>query len=299
MESDASGVEGPADLVARLTALVASATKVEAQIAGHLLAHLDALPFETGASLAAKIGVSGASVSRFCRSLGYKDFKGLKASLQSGPGEPAWLLGEHLRDFHRRSLEGDTELSRALAREIAAVTAVYELATTPGFKACVQRLAKCPTVFVAGFQTERGHGAQLAHNLQYLRPGVQLADLSGGHFAEVLLSDPARSCLVLFDGRRYSALTQALAEQARARGIPVTLITDPWCHWARGKVTELFPIPTELNHFWDTTSAFSTLVGLLTNGVFTELGAGVEARMAEVSALYSHFTGHVGDANHQ
>ncbi len=287
----------PADLLARLTAS-AGGDRVEGRIARHLLANLDALPFETGASLAEKIGVSGASISRFCRGIGYKDIKDLKSALQAGPGEPAWLLGDALRDFHRRSLMGNTELSRALEKEIAAVTAVYELATTPEFERCVRRLAHCPRVCVAGFQTERGHGAQLVHNLQYLRPGVQLADLSGGHFAEVLLGDPGQACLVLIDGRRYSAMTAALAEAARARGIPVTLITDPYAAWARGKVDELFALPTELNHFWDTTTAFASLIGLLTNGVFKELGAGVEARMAEVSELYSGFVGHVGDANH-
>jgi len=156
----------------------------------------------------------------------------------------------------------------------------------------VQRLARRRSVWVAGFQTERGHAAELVHNLQYLRAGVHLADVSGGHFAEVLLSDPADTTLVLIDGRRYSRLTRDLALAARDEGIPVTLITDPYCDWAPGLVTELFAVPTDLNHFWDTTSAMSSLIGLVVNGVFRELGAGVEERMARVSALYGDFIGH-------
>jgi DNA-binding MurR/RpiR family transcriptional regulator len=287
-----------ADLVARLNASVGATSKVESRIASYLLANLSGLPFETGASLAEKIGVSGASISRFCRSIGYADIKDLKSALQAGPAEPAWLLGDKLRDFHRRSLVGNTELSRALELEIAAVTAVYELATTPAFERAVRRLARCPAVHIAGFQVERGQGQQLAHNLQYLRAGVHLADISGGHFAEVLLGDPAKTCLVLIDGRRYSSMAFDLAEAARSRGIPVTLITDPYCTWAKGKVSELFAVQTDLNHFWDTTSAFSSLVGLLTNGVFKELGAEVEARMFKVSELYNTFVGHVGEPHH-
>ena len=87
-------------------------------------------------------------------------------------------------------------------------------------------------------------------------------------------------------------LTQDLALAARDEGIPVTLITDPYCDWAPGVVTELFAVPTDLNHFWDTTSAMSSLIGLLVNGVFRELGAEVEGRMARVSALYGDFIGH-------
>ena len=284
-----------AELIARLNAGANSTSKVERRIAGHILANLGELPFETGASLAEKAGVSAASISRFCRSIGYGDIKELKASLKSGSGEPAWLIGDKLREFHRRSLIGNRQLSIALEKEIAALTAVYALAVTAQFDRVVQRLARCPKVFVAGFQAERGHGTSLANNLQYLRSGVFQADVAGGHFAEILLSDPGKTCLVLFDGRRYSRLTQDLALAAEDRGIPVTLISDPYCSWARGKVTEILSVHTDLNHFWDATSAMSSLIGLLANGVFKVLGAEVETRMENVSTLYSHFIGHVGN----
>lgn len=269
-----------------------SGTPSERTLAHYLASNLSSLPFETAASVAAKVGVSEASVGRFCRSIGYRHLKDLKSSLQVDLGQKAWLIGDRLRDFHRRSQEGNAELARALEREIAALVSVYELAAGAEFAAAVQRLARRRAVWVAGFQTERGHAAELVHNLQYLRAGVNLADVSGGHFAEVLLSDPEETTLVLIDGRRYSRLTRDLALAAREEGIPVTLITDPYCDWALGVVTEVFAVQTDLNHFWDTTSAMSSLIGLLVNGVFRELGAEVEERMARVSALYDDFIGH-------
>lgn len=280
------------DLHQRLTLASTSGTPSERALAHYLLANLSSLPFETAATVAAKVGVSEASVGRFCRSIGYRHLKDLKSSLQVDLGQKAWLIGDRLQDFHRRSREGDAELARALEREIAALVSVYELAASPDFAAAVQRLARRRSVWVAGFQTERGHAAELVHNLQYLRGGVNLADVSGGHFAEVLLSDPEETTLVLIDGRRYSRLTRDLASAACDEGIPVTLITDPYCDWAPGLVTELFAVPTDLNHFWDTTSAMSSMIGLLVNGVFRELGAEVENRMARVSALYGDFIGH-------
>lgn len=291
-QSRSQGSEETGDLRDRLSAAVDGGTPSERAIAHYLLHNLTALPFETAAAVAAKVGVSEASVGRFCRSIGFRHLKDLKSSLQVDLGEKAWLIGDRLRDFHERSRQGGAELARALEREIAALVAVYELAATAEFQQAVERLAHRPSVFVAGFQTERGHAAELAHNLQYLRAGVQLADVGGGHFAEILLSPPESATLVLIDGRRYSRLTRDLALAARQAGIPVTLITDPYCDWAPGIVTELFAVPTDLNHFWDTTSAMSSLIGLLVNGVFRELGAGVEERMARLSALYSDFIGH-------
>lgn len=276
----------------RLSAAAGTGTPAERALAHYLLSNLSSLPFETAASIAQKLGLSEASVGRFCRSIGYRHLKDMKAGLQVDLGEKAWLIGDRLKDFHHRSQQGGAELSRALEREIAAIVTVYELASTPAFNATVQRLARRRQVFVAGFQTERGHAAELVHNLQYLRGGVHLADVSGGHFAEVLLADPEEAALVLVDGRRYSRLTRDLALAARDEGIPVTLITDPYCDWAPGVVTELFAVPTDLNHFWDTTAAMSSLIGLIVNGVFRELGAEVEERMARVSALYGDFIGH-------
>lgn len=75
------------------------------------------------------------------------------------------------------------------------------------------RLSASPQVFVAGFQTERGEGQFLTHQLQYLRPGVRLLDL-GGSFAEALLAPPDQTCLILIGARRYSRLTRRMAHGA-------------------------------------------------------------------------------------
>lgn len=287
------------DLKQRLSQSARDGTPTERAIASYFVSNLQSLPFETAATVAERIGVSEASIGRFCRSIGYRSMKDLKGVLKSDLGDQAWLIGDRLQDFHNRSKAGNGELAQALEREMAALVAVYELAATPDFDAAVKRLARCRNVFVAGFQTERGHAAELVHNLQYLRPGVQLADVAGGHFAEVLLADPQDTTLVLVDGRRYSRLTSDLARAAQRAGIPVTLITDPYCDWGRGAVTELFAVPTDLNHFWDTTSAMSSLIGLLVNGVFKEMGAEVEERMARISSLYGDFIGHTGQSRRQ
>ncbi len=282
------------DLRQRLASSVDGATKAEKAIASYLLTNLKTLPFETAATVAKKIGVSEASMGRYCRGIGLQSFKDLKARLQADFGDKAWLIGDRLRDFHVRSREGSAELSRALELEIAALVAVYEMAASAKFTTVVARLAQCPNVFVAGFQTERGHAQYLAHGLQYLRPGVQLADLTGGTFAEVLLADPALTCLVLIDGRKYSRLTEKLAREAKTLGMNVTLITDPYCDWAGDVATEVFAVPTDLNLFWDNTAPMASLISLLVNGVFNELGAEVEGRMAQVSARYNEFIGHAG-----
>lgn len=277
-----------------LASSVEGATKGEKAIASYMMTNIKTLPFETAATLAAKIGVSEASVGRYCRHVGLDSFKELKSRLQADLGDSAWLIGDRLKDFHARSLRGGAELSRALELEIAALVAVYEMAADKPFETMVNRLARTPQVFVAGFQTERGHAEFLAHGLQYLRPRVWLADQAGGTFSEVLQGDPEQSCLVIIDGRKYSGMAEKLARAAKGRGVKVTLITDLYCNWGDGLVDEIFAVPTDLNLFWDNTAPITSLISLTVNGVFNALGADVEERMAAISAGYNEFVGHIG-----
>lgn len=285
---------GGHSLQARLKACMAAATKTEKAIASYMLANLTSLPFETACSLAAKIQASEASIGRFCRALGFRHLKDLKQQIQADLGDRAWLIGDRLREFHRQALNNPAGRTRGLDLEIAAIVRNYEIAATAEFANAAKRLAHCPQVFVAGFQTERGHAAYLAHTLEYLRPNVRLLDLAAGHFADVLLCRPEQACLVLVDARRYSRLTRKLAMQAKERGIEVTLITDPYCDWGGETATETFAALTGLNQFWDTTSTFASLISLMTNAVFNELGVKVEERMEKISDLYNEFIGHVG-----
>jgi DNA-binding MurR/RpiR family transcriptional regulator len=279
----------------RLSACLERATKTEKAIASFMLANLNGLPFENAATLAEKVGVSEPSVGRFCRAIGYQHFKDLKADLKADIGERPWLIGDRLKDYRERSRKGDDELARGLEMEIAALVSNYELAHTKEWKRAVKRLARLPEIHVAGFQTERGLAQYLVNQLQYVRPGVHLLDLAGGNFSEILLADPKKVGLVLIEGRRYSRLAKLLATEAKRAGISTTLITDAYCDWGRDLVDEMFVVPTDINQFWDSTAPVASLMALLINSIFNELGPSVEARMNQVSALYSRFTGYVGE----
>lgn len=279
----------------RLGACLEHATKTEKAIASFMLANLNGLPFETAATLAGKVGVSEPSVGRFCRAIGYRHFKDLKADLKADIGDRPWLIGDRLKDYRERSRRGDDELAHGLELEIAALVSNYELAHTKEWKRVVKRLARIPDIYVAGFQTERGLAQYFVNQLQYLRGGVHLLDLAGGNFAEILLADARKMGLVLIEGRRYSRLARLLAAEARAAGIPTTLITDSYCDWGHDLVDEMFVVQTDINQFWDSTAPVASLIALMINSIFNELGPSVETRMNRVSALYSRFTGYVGD----
>lgn len=280
----------------RLAEATESASKTERALAAYMLAELGNLPFETAASLATKVNVSEPTVGRFCRAIGYSSFKDLKTNLRNDLGDQPWLIGDRLRDLQERTQAGEDQLSRGLELEMAALVAVYETAHSPEWDTVVKRLAQAKSVFVVGFQTERGLAQIFVHQLQYLRDKVQLLDLSSGNFADVLATETSDTALIIFEARRYSRHAKLLASEAKAADIPVTLITDPYCDWGHQVADEVFVVPTSFNLFWESNAQMASLANLLVNGVFMELGPDVEQRMNKVARLYSKFTGHVDDA---
>ncbi|MFD1696085.1 MurR/RpiR family transcriptional regulator [Roseibium aestuarii] len=282
------------DLREKLLGFQKDGSRAERALAGYMLSSLSRLPFETAASLALSVGVSEPTVGRFCRALGYHSFRHLKESLRDDIGDHPWLIRDRLDEFRQKARESEPQLSRGLELEIAGIVAVYEQARSPQWAEVVARLASVPRIFVAGFQTERGHAQYFANQLTYLRDGVQLVDLSAGNFAEVLLGEGERA-LVLFEARHYARHARLLAEAARAQGVPVTLITDRYCDWGPSLCNEVFAVATQFNQFWDSTAHMGCLGNLLINSVFTALGEGVEERVRRTSELYGRFTGHVGN----
>ncbi|MEX1663426.1 MurR/RpiR family transcriptional regulator [Thioclava sp. 15-R06ZXC-3] len=278
----------------RLSRCLTAASKADRAIATYMLGQIGAVPFETAASLAAKVQVSEATVGRFCRTIGYRSFKDLKDHLKQDIGDRPWLVSDRLHDLRERTRAGEDQLSRALELEMSALVAVYEHTRTPEFDTVVKRLATRPAVFAAGFQTERGMAQIFVNQLQYLRDRVHLLDLAGGNFAELLTTPTEDACLVIFEARRYSRMALLLAQEARAAKIPVTLITDAFCDWGHEVADEIFVVPTEFNLFWESTSQMASLANLLVNGVFIEKGADVERRLDRIAQLYGRFTGHVG-----
>jgi DNA-binding MurR/RpiR family transcriptional regulator len=267
-------------------------TAAERAVANFILSNRATLPFETAASVAEKLGVSAATVGRFCRLLGYQHFKALKEDLKTDIAGAPWLVGEQFDAFVSHT-DDDGALKRSLEREISALVEVYSLAATPMWREVVRLLAHTELVFVTGFQTERGMAAMFAHEMQYMREGVFEADAAGAHYAEVFATERQR-CLVVFESRRYSRQAFRLCERAHQEGVPLILITDKYCDWGRRFTPHVITVQSETGLFWDSSVAAACVVTLLTNAIVAELGPGITPRLARFSALYQDFVGHVG-----
>lgn len=274
----------------RLASRKGELTTSEQKIATYLLYNISGIPFETATSLGRHVGVSSMTVGRFLRSLGYAGVGELKDELRA---DPSWM------DLYKMpTLEPDSDVVvQSLQADIRALTELHALTRTAQWQAAVETLAGADRVSVASFQHGRFLGLGFSSLLRHVRPHVYFADGADGAYTDLLLDSSADSCVVLIDITRYSRHFRVLAEEVVKRGIPLVIITDKRCYWAR-QMTDMVlaiayrPDDRVWHSFADLTSLFSLLVGALAREQ-----SDVYQRIGDITELRDKFIGYTGSAS--
>ncbi len=263
-------------------------TPSEQRIATHLLNNLDAIPFETAASLGKIVGVSPMTVGRFLRTLGYEGLGELKEELRH---DTPWLKLYKRLDPPK----GSDFVAQNLQTEIKSLTRVYELARTEEWKSIVARIVSADKIGVASFQLARFIGLGFATLLQHVKSNTVFADGVDGSYTDLLLDAGDNACIILIEFRRYSRHFRILAEEIAARKIPLVIITDSQCHWARELTPDVLMMPIDTERAWHSHGSVFALLSLLLEEVIQQLGD-VYARIEDIAELRHKFIGYARPA---
>jgi DNA-binding MurR/RpiR family transcriptional regulator len=272
------------DIKKKLKSRWDSFTTAEQKIAAHLLQNIDSIPFETAASLGKKVDVSPMTVGRFLRNLGYEGLAELKEELRGGT---PWL--------QLYSSPGGADAaspSEALQSEIRGLTAAHALTQASEWQPIVNLVVGADRVSVTSFHHGRFLALGLANLLQHVKPRTSFADGQEGGYADVLLDSTANSCVILVDFRRYSRHFRLLAEEVAQRGIPLVIITDSQCYWARQLTDHVLMLPIDDHRAWHNFSAVNSLFSLLIGAVSNEMGERFE-RIGDITQLRQKFVGYM------
>nr|WP_153879566.1 MurR/RpiR family transcriptional regulator [Citrobacter freundii] len=278
------------ELFARVEHTFSQLTPSEKRVAGWLLAHAAQIPFETADGIAKATGTSGITVGRYLRKLGFRNLEDAKASLRELPVIPyqPWGMNERLDSWHQQQRLPD-RAQQSLLLEIDAITHVYQLAQSETFLRIAQQLAHAEAVYILGIQSTRGIANAFFSHLEYLRPKVSYSEGLSGSWVESLNSGFDQPYVVITDMRAYSATSRQYCRVARDRHIPLALITDVWCPWARDYGIDLLQVKTDTGHFWDSLAPVSCLFNLLLSAVVAQLGDALAGRLQTNRQLQQQF----------
>ena len=264
-----------------------SMTPTGKRIASYLLGNPQQLPFESADSIALQASTTGISVGRFLRSLGYQNLDDVKQSLR-GEVPASWLITDRIAAFRAESNGGDA-LDRSMQREIEAIQYVYEVARSEAFAQIVKRIHEADAVFIIGIQSTRGILTAFHSHLEYIRPKVFYVDGLSGIYAETLNSGFNNPYAIIADFRAYSSVTQTFCQAALENALPLALITDLQCPWARDYALDLLQIKTDVGQFWDSPAPLACLLNLMVSAVAQQYGEHLDERLAKNRQLQKAF----------
>ena len=265
-------------LAARLRAIGGALTKSEAIIAQWLIANEATVALESGASIAAKTGVSEITVSRFLKRAGFKGLAGLKEELKL-------TRISHLAttpDFYLRLIDGG--ISAFLKRDAEAILAISKEVEKPCWQEAITTIADAEDVYVTGFQTVRGLAEDFARRLGIVRDSVRFLSPHDDGLVEWISAgrhkDRAR-CLVMIDIVPYAREARPIVRIAREAGIDVVVVTDILNTWATEETPFVFHVTTKMNTFLESTVPMTTMVNVIIHAVSSKCPENTRRRIKE------------------
>jgi DNA-binding MurR/RpiR family transcriptional regulator len=261
-------------------------TPSERRVARTLLATYPTAGLESLPRLAGDAGVTGPTVLRFVRKIGFEGYPDFQRSLR----EEVQARTEGLPSLYRTrgGTQDDDVFRRTQEAFTAALDATLSSSSLDQEVAQVVALLSDPKrrLWFVGGRFSQLVANYLCLQMRFLRPGCSMIGDEPERRVLDSLELSKRDVLCLFDYRRYQPDTIAVGKVAAEQGAVVIAFTDPW----------LSPAVEHARHVLiahaDSASPFDSLLGafalteLIAAKVVVALGEQGRARVAELEAMH-------------
>jgi len=266
--------EDSATIAARLRILMPGLSKAESRVAQWIIQNEMHAALETGASLAARAGVSEITVGRFLRKLGLSGMQGLRDALREDN------LAQQVQIGDRRKRLSTSDMGVILRAEAEAVLDLANQVDGQRWAEAVAAIGKATSVHVTGFQSIRGLAEDFTRRLTMILPHVRFVAAYDGMLAE-WLDENERQVLILFDIAPYARIAEKLVQLAKANGFTVIVITDEMNGWAEALTPFVFHAATKVGAFLESVGSLAVISSLLLHSIAGQDEARTSKRMSE------------------
>lgn len=270
----------------RVRAAMSGMTRAERQLASHMLGNFPVSVLGPVAEIAQAAGVSGPTVVRLVRKLGFSGFPEFRAQLHEEMGERlASPIAKHEKwaDVAPR----DHSLNRFAASVIENLNQTLSQQDLHTFNAVADMLAdrSRPVHFMGGRLT-RTVADYFATALRVMRADVTLLSSLPNSWPPALLEMTELDVLVVFDIRRYEPSIQQFTELARAQGVEIVLVTDRWVSPSASVAQHILTSHIEVPSAWDSIVPMVALVEALLCAIQDKSWDETRARLARMEGFY-------------
>ncbi|MEX1297949.1 MAG: MurR/RpiR family transcriptional regulator [Desulfotignum sp.] len=194
-------------------------------LADFVLTSPDKAVFMTTRQLAAAVQTSEATVVRFVRQLGFKNYAVFINTLRDLIDRELTLV-ERGQMSHLVAGSDDAELDRLINQDIRSIRAMHKNIVPAVAKAVRNALKSASAVYVMGSRLSYSSAHYMGWTLSKLRPCVSILNGSDRTSLDQMIMAPPGSVVVVIATSRYPNELVRLGKIPRRRGLSQILITD-------------------------------------------------------------------------
>lgn len=213
------------DVSTRIAAVFPSLSRSHKQIARFVVDNETFVAYASAAEVAQKVGVSPATVVRFCQALDYEGYPHLQAAIRQGlPHSVATF--RRIEERLASPIPEHDVLTRVFATDIENVKRTMELVPVETFESAVAEIDRASGILVVGGGVSAPPALFLAHSLKTMGFRAQVATAGGPPLLLELSALGPGDVLVAISVWRYLRQTVEGVAQARESEAKVIAITD-------------------------------------------------------------------------
>jgi DNA-binding MurR/RpiR family transcriptional regulator len=199
-------------------------------LAEFIMQNPESLAFLTITDLAKKVGVSEATITRFCGTLGYDGFAHLCREIQETIQSELSTVGRFqlVRTMGRHSVEtqSPSAFERVLSTEIDNLINLARTIRTVDFYRCVDLMGESDRICIMGSMASTSLANYFGYMLGKIFPGVDVLHGHGGKASTVCNRLSRDSLVFLIAFPRYPKITVELGQLAVQKGAKIIGITN-------------------------------------------------------------------------
>jgi DNA-binding MurR/RpiR family transcriptional regulator len=217
-------------LVEKLKQNIDNFTPRQRALAEFILQNPESLAFLTITDLAKKVGVSEATITRFCSTLGYDGFIHLCREVQEAIQSELSTVGRfqltQKRDRRYVETQAASTFERIFSTEIDNLISLSRNIRTDDFYRCVDLMSEADRICIVGSMASSCLASYFGYMLKKIFPEVDVLHNQGGMAAAVLNHLTPKSLVFLISFPRYPKVTVELGQLTAQKAAHIIAITN-------------------------------------------------------------------------
>ncbi|WP_027370342.1 MurR/RpiR family transcriptional regulator [Desulfovermiculus halophilus] len=261
-------------------------TPSQRKIARHILHHANDVLVSTQAQLAAQVGTSEATVSRFIHFLGFSRFNAFKDAL-AREAFTDFSTTRRLADSPDR-LQGSV-LSTVLSTDMDNIREISSSLTEETFQEAVRAITQANTVYILGLRSSYALAFYLFFTLRFFSSTSRLLKPDVCDLPEQAIGAGPDDVLISISFRRYTQTTIDLTGKLKSKGTKVVGLTDsmlsPLAHLADTPLIVSTAVPS----FFESYTAAMSLINALLAAVALQTGNSALHALEQMESAFEDF----------